>query len=73
MLCDNTPVIEALSGSVFVFALPQVEDILKCFVADKSAVAQGKPGVIVVENTLDIFGTGRIIRISLIEVFDFFL
>ena len=39
MLCDNAPVVEALSGSVFVFALPQVEDILKCFVADKPAVA----------------------------------
>ena len=39
MLCDYAPVIEALSCSVFVFALPQVEDILKCFVADKPAVA----------------------------------
>ncbi|EJX05100.1 hypothetical protein EVA_06790 [gut metagenome] len=39
MLCDNTPVIEALSGSVFVFALPQVENILKCFVSHKPAVA----------------------------------
>ena len=38
MLCDNAPVVEALSGSVFVFALPQVEDILKCFVSHKPAV-----------------------------------
>ena len=32
----------------------------------------GASGV-AIEDTLDIFGTGRIVRISLIEVFDFFL
>ena len=73
MLCDNAPVVETLSGSVFVFTLPQVEDILKCFVSHMPAVVLGKPGVVVIEDTLDIFGSGRIVRISLIEVFDFFL
>ena len=71
MLCDYAPIIEALLCAGQIATLPKLKHILPSFVPDSPPVAQNQFSIIVIENTLDIFGTGGVIGIAFIESTNF--
>ena len=67
VLCDHAPIIEALLCTGQITALPKLKHILPSFVSGLPPVTQNQFSIVVIENTLDIFGTGGIIGIAFIE------
>ena len=71
MLCNDAPIIKTLLCTGQITALPKLKHILIGFVPDSPPVAQNHFGIVVIENTLDIFGTGGVIGIAFIESTNF--
>ena len=71
MLCDHAPIVKTLLCTGQIASLPKLKHILPSFVPDSPPVAQNHFGIIIVKNTLDIFGTGGVIGIAFIESTNF--
>ena len=71
VLCNHAPIVKTLCCPAIVISFPKLKHILPSFVPDSPPVAQNHFGIVVIENTLDIFGTGGVIGIAFIESTNF--
>ena len=68
MLCDNTPIVEALLRAGKIAALPKMKHILKGLVPTSATVTQDNLGIVVIENALYILGSLPFIKMGFVEL-----